>query len=114
MAGPGLGRQELRKTMMLTGRALRARVRELEAEAGRLARALESRDRDDEVTRRRQQAASRATVVVTSVTWNPETDMAEVRHDGALAWQDSLGHIDQYLRHVMPRGVPVILELDED
>lgn len=52
-------------------------------------------------------------MVITFIPWNPDTDMAEVRHDGVVAWQDDIGHIDQYLLHVMPRGVPVILEVGE-
>ena len=53
-------------------------------------------------------------VVITFVPWNPETDMAEVRHDGKAVWQDGLGHIDQYLQNMMPQGVPVILEVREE
>lgn len=51
-------------------------------------------------------------MVITFVPWNPDTDMAEVRHDGKVVWQDALGHISEYLMHDMPRGVPVVLEVD--
>jgi hypothetical protein len=53
-------------------------------------------------------------MVITFVPWSPETDMAEVRHDGKVVWQDSIGHLDQYLLNGMPRGVPVILEVAEE
>lgn len=52
-------------------------------------------------------------MVITFVPWNPDTDMAEVRHDGVVVWQDSMDSIGQYFLHSMPRGVPVTLEVEE-
>jgi hypothetical protein len=40
--------------------------------------------------------------------------MAIVKHDGVLAWHDSMSSFDQYLRHFAPQGVPVILEVRGD
>jgi hypothetical protein len=55
-------------------------------------------------------AAERVTHIAI-VPWDPYSDMAIVTHDGTVVWQDSLSSIDQYLRHVAPHGVPVILEV---
>jgi len=51
-------------------------------------------------------------MVITFVPWNPDTDMAEVRHDGQVVWQDSLDRIGQYFLHSMPCCVPVTLDVE--
>jgi hypothetical protein len=47
------------------------------------------------------------------ITWDEETDGIAVEHDSREVWQDQArdGWV-QYFRHVMPRGVPVVLTQD--
>jgi hypothetical protein len=46
------------------------------------------------------------------ILWDQETDGIAVEHDGREVWQETCGEFDQYLRHHMPRGVPVLLDSD--
>jgi hypothetical protein len=58
-------------------------------------------------------AGDRVTRIVI-VPWDPDSEMAIVTHDGELVWQDSMSSFGQYLRHMAPQGVPVILEVRGD
>lgn len=46
------------------------------------------------------------------ILWDQDTDGIAVEVDGREVWQDSGSEFDQYLRHYMPRGVPVLLDAD--
>lgn len=46
------------------------------------------------------------------ILWDQETDGIAVEVDGKEVWQESSSDFDQYLRHYMPRGVPVLLDSD--
>jgi hypothetical protein len=46
------------------------------------------------------------------ILWDQETDGIAVEENGREVWQDSGSEFDQYLRHYMPRGVPVLLDSD--
>jgi len=47
------------------------------------------------------------------ITWDEETDGIAVEHDGREVWSEgSRDSWDQYFRHYMPKGVPVLLSQD--
>jgi hypothetical protein len=46
------------------------------------------------------------------ILWDQETDGIAVEVDGREVWSESSSDFDQYLRHYMPRGVPVLLDSD--
>ena len=57
---------------------------------------------------------SRPPAVITFVTRDPETEGIAVKHDGKVVFRDpSMGSWDQYFKRIMPKGVPVVLEVDE-
>jgi hypothetical protein len=46
------------------------------------------------------------------IVYDEETDGIAVEVDGKEVWQENGREFDQYLRHYMPRGVPVLLDSD--
>lgn len=46
------------------------------------------------------------------ILWDSETDGIAVEVDGREVWQEEGREFGQYLRHYMPRGVPVLLDSD--
>jgi hypothetical protein len=51
---------------------------------------------------------------ITFVLHDPDTDGVAVKHDGEVVWQEStFDRFDQYARHAMPRGIPVVVDFEE-
>jgi hypothetical protein len=49
------------------------------------------------------------------IPWDEETEGIAVEHDGQRIWSEtSRDAWGQYFRHYMPRGVPVVLQVDPD
>jgi hypothetical protein len=44
------------------------------------------------------------------ILYDQETDGIAVEVDGREVWSETCSEFDQYLRHYMPRGVPVLLD----
>jgi hypothetical protein len=51
---------------------------------------------------------------VTIKTWDEDTDMTQVFHDGVLVWTDTMGHFDQYLKFSVPEESTIELEVISD
>jgi hypothetical protein len=55
-------------------------------------------------------AATKITFVLTT-----EDDGVAVKHDDEIVWQEnSFDRLDQYLRFTVPRGVPVVIDFEEE
>jgi hypothetical protein len=77
-----------------------------DAELASLARASVGSAGQDPVS------AAPSPIVLTFVTWDPETDGVAIAHDGEVVWREStFDSLGQYLRTVAPLGIPVVLRV---
>lgn len=53
-------------------------------------------------------------VRITFILRDPVSDGIAVMHNGEVVWRDpTMSTWDQYMKFKMPKGVPVVLEVDE-